>query len=289
MHESRLLFKSRLLQSVSEYSMRPLLSPGTLGLGNAFIDFTSKLLCAIIHRQLAKYIIVCLIWLENERAYIHERKTNELLEWASIIKKLPAETADRANMGGYRIHRNNEDKMKIILVIPVLVLLAAAGAAQTTPAPAPAKNPVSAALRDILPGRQRSTVAAVEAMPADKFNYKPSADQRTFGQLLVHMAETNDLLCSKAAAVPVPKVEEGKDTNSKDKLVAALKASFDFCSDALAGMDDSKLAETTEGFGGKQVTRAWISLTLAGTWADHYAEAAMYLRPNGVLPPTGKK
>jgi hypothetical protein len=37
------------------------------------------------------------------------------------------------------------------------------------------------------------------------------------------------------------------------------------------------------------VTRAWISLVLAGAWADHYAEAAMYLRLNGVLPPTAKK
>ena len=177
--------------------------------------------------------------------------------------------------------------MKRTLVIPALLLLAASAAAQT--APAPTKNPVSTALRDILPGRQKNTVAAVEAMPAEKFNYKPTADQMTFGHLVVHIAETNDLLCSKAAAVPAPKVDEVKETDSKDKLVAALKASFDFCSDALAKMDDSRLAETTEGFGGKQVTRAWISLVLAGTWADHYAEAAMYLRLNGVLPPTAKK
>jgi uncharacterized damage-inducible protein DinB len=177
--------------------------------------------------------------------------------------------------------------MKRTLVIPALLLLAASAAAQTTPRPT--NNPVSTALRDILPGRQKNTVAAVEAMPADKFNYKPTADQMTFGHLVVHMAETNNLLCSKAAAVPPPKVEEVKETDSKDKLVAALKASFDFCSDVLAKMDDSKLAETTEGFGGKQVTRAWISLVLAGTWADHYAEAAMYMRLNGVLPPTAKK
>ena len=176
--------------------------------------------------------------------------------------------------------------MKRTIVIPALLLLAAA-AAQTTSGPT--NNPVSTALRDVLPGRQKNTVAAVEAMPADKFNYKPSADQRTFDQLVVHMAETNYLLCSKAAAVSAPKVEDVKDSDSKDKLVAALKASFDFCSDALAKMDDSKLAETTEGFGGKQVTRAWISLVLAGTWADHYAGAAMYLRLNGVLPPTAKK
>ncbi|MGA7622858.1 MAG: hypothetical protein WB630_08775 [Candidatus Acidiferrales bacterium] len=76
--------------------------------------------------------------------------------------------------------------------------------------------------------------------------------------------------------------------NPKDKLAAELKGSFDFCSDALAKMDDSKLGETTEGFGGKQVTRAWISLILSGAWADHYAEAAMYLRLNGVLPPSAQ-
>ena len=53
------------------------------------------------------------------------------------------------------------------------------------------------------------------------------------------MVETNHLLCSKAVAVPAPKVEVN-DTDSKDKLVAALKEFFDFCSDALAKMDESK-------------------------------------------------
>jgi uncharacterized damage-inducible protein DinB len=185
------------------------------------------------------------------------------------------------------IHQKMRIKMNRTLVIPALLLLAAWATAQTTPAQM--KNPVSTALRDILPGRQKNTVAAVEAMPADKFNYKPTADQMTFGHLVVHMAETNYLLCSKATAIPAPKDEEVKDTDSKDKLVAALKGSFDFCSDALTKMDDSKLAETTEIFPGRQGSRAWASLVLSSTWADHYAEAAMYLRLNSVLPPTTKK
>ncbi len=177
--------------------------------------------------------------------------------------------------------------MSRTLVIPAVLLLAGWAAAQTMPTQM--TNPVSTALRDILPGRQKNTVAAVEAMPADKFNYKPTADQMTFGHLVVHMAETNYLLCSKAAAVPAPKNEEVKDTDSKDKLVAALKTSFDFCSDALAKMDESKLAETTEIFPGRQGSRAWASMILAGAWADHYSETAMYLRLNGLLPPTAKK
>jgi len=111
--------------------------------------------------------------------------------------------------------------MKRTIVISALLLLAASAIAQTTFAQT--KDPVGAALRDILPNRQKNTVAAVEAMPADKFNYKPSADQMTFGHLVAHMVEANNLLCSKAAAVPAPNAKQVKDTDSKDDLVAALR------------------------------------------------------------------
>jgi hypothetical protein len=174
--------------------------------------------------------------------------------------------------------------MKRTFVIAALLILAIPAAIGQI------KNPVSSALRDILPGRQKNTIGAIEAMPADKFSFKPTADQMTFGHLVAHMVEANNVLCSKAAAVAAPKVDEVKDTDSKEKLVAALKASFDFCSDTLlAKMDDSKLGETAEIFPGRQGSRAWASLVLASSWADHYAEAAMYLRLNGVLPPTAKK
>jgi uncharacterized damage-inducible protein DinB len=172
--------------------------------------------------------------------------------------------------------------MKLINASLAVLLLAASATAQV-------KNPVSSALRDTLTGRQKNTVAAVEAMPADKFTYKPSADQMTFAHLVAHMIESNNGFCSKAAAVPAPKVEEAKETDGKDKLVAALKASFDFCGEALGKMDDSKLGENIEGFGGQQFSRARFAIILAGSWADHYAEAAMYLRLNGLTPPTAKK
>jgi uncharacterized damage-inducible protein DinB len=185
------------------------------------------------------------------------------------------------------IRRKCEDKKMKNLMIPAFALLAASAIAQTTPAPV--KNPISSALRDITPGRQKNTIAAVEAMPADKFSYKPSAEQMTFGHLVAHMVEANYGLCSSAAAVPAPKVEEVKDTDTKDQLVAALKASFDFCADALSKMDDSKLGEVINGPGGQQLSRARFALGIASNWADHYAEAAMYLRQNGILPPTAKK
>jgi uncharacterized damage-inducible protein DinB len=173
--------------------------------------------------------------------------------------------------------------MRKTRLIPILLLAAVAiGNAQT-------KNPVSSALREILPGRQKNIAAAVDAMPADKFGYKPTADQMTFGHLVTHIIESNNLFCSKVAGVPPPKVDEAKDSDPKDKLASSLKASFDFCTDALAKMDDSKLGEVTEAMGGQQVSRARIALGLAGSWADHYGMAAMYLRLNGITPPSAKK
>jgi uncharacterized damage-inducible protein DinB len=174
-----------------------------------------------------------------------------------------------------------ENQMKNIISIPALLLLASVAAT------AQVKDPVSTALREIVPGRQKNTIAAVEAMPADKFNFKPTADQMTFGHLVVHMIESNNGFCSHAADVPAPKVEF-KETDPKDKLVAGLKASFDFCVESLAKMDDSKLGETTEAMGMK-VSRARVALGIAGSMADHYAETAMYLRLNGVTPPGAKK
>ena len=68
-----------------------------------------------------------------------------------------------------------------------------------------------------------------------------------------------------------------------------MKSSFDFCTTALAKLDDSNLGETLTLFGESKASRAVAILMLAGTWADHYSLQATYLRLNGHLPPTAKK
>jgi len=149
------------------------------------------------------------------------------------------------------------------------------------------KNPVSTVLRTSLAGRQKNSLAAIDAMPADKFSYKPTPDQMSFGHLVVHIIESNNGLCAKVADVPAPKVDEFKETDPKDKLLAAARASFDFCSTALANLDDSKLGDNVD-FGRVQGPRAMGVFFLVGGWADHYGAAAMYLRLNGILPPTAQ-
>jgi hypothetical protein len=150
------------------------------------------------------------------------------------------------------------------------------------------KDPVTASLRMLLPRSRNNILGAIGAMPADKFDFRPTKDQITFGHLVVHITESNNGGCARAAAIDPPKVEELKDTDSKDKLLAAATASFDFCAGALAKMDDSKLGEEVEMFGGRKFPRAMAALGLASGWADHYAAAAQYLRLNEILPPSAQ-
>jgi len=154
---------------------------------------------------------------------------------------------------------------------------------------AQSKTPISDVLRESLYGRQKNTVGAFEAMPADKYDYKPTPDQMSFGHLAAHIADGNYFFCSNVGDVARPKTEELKGTEGKEKLVAAMQASFDFCKTALAKADDSKFSEPITWFDGKERPRAWAVLALASSWADHYAMAAQYLRLNNLLPPSAEK
>jgi hypothetical protein len=154
--------------------------------------------------------------------------------------------------------------------------------------PAPSTSPVSDALRDGLARYSKRMAAAAEAMPADKFSFKPTPDQITFAHLTLHISESNNNFCSKIAGIAAPEVPKLTEADTKDKLVAALRNSFDFCSSALAKVDDSRLAESIPLFKGQNITRAGSVFILANSWGDHYSAQSMYLRLNGVLPPTAQ-
>jgi hypothetical protein len=158
------------------------------------------------------------------------------------------------------------------------------------PAPAkvePSKNPVTDAVREILPRQEKNLIAAVEEMPADKFGYSPTPAQITFGHLVMHVTMSNIELCSKATSMPPPPMKPTPETD-KERLQAGLTKSFLYCEAAMGKVDDSKLGNPVELFGGRQATVASALISLTNDWADHYSAAAMYLRLNGLLPPTAQ-
>ena len=154
-------------------------------------------------------------------------------------------------------------------------------------------NPVSDTLRDLVARGSKNLVGSAELMPAEKYSYHPTEPQMTFGQLIVHIVQTNVALCSAISDAPAPlspeELKKMTGTDSKDSLVAAVKKSFDYCTEAMAKTNDSHLAEEVTVFGRRTgLSRAAAMITIGNDWADHYSTAASYLRLNGILPPTAQ-
>jgi uncharacterized damage-inducible protein DinB len=171
----------------------------------------------------------------------------------------------------------------VIALAPEPVLLAQAPA---TPLPAEAAaNPVVWSAKMLYQRDSKNMISAAEEMPEDKYSYHPTPDQWTFGKLVAHIAQSNGGLCGALSGTTAPTAVHVSDTASKADLVAALKASFDFCGPVLDGLTDSKLGETITAFH-RTMPRATALLLLPIDLADHYSQMAAYLRLNGMVPPS---
>ncbi len=150
-------------------------------------------------------------------------------------------------------------------------------------------NPVATAARKQIMERAHHLVDAAKEMPADKYGYKATPEQMTFGHMVFHTTRSNSGLCALVAGEK-PAMPEGlKDTDPKDKLVAALEHSVAYCDSVLSKVSDKNLGENLKTPWGEDMTRAELLLEINADQADHYALASAYLRLNGLRPPTAKK
>jgi hypothetical protein len=172
---------------------------------------------------------------------------------------------------------------------PLQLLALAAWFITTTGMAQDPVTPVSDAVRSAAARAGSNFVAAAEEMPAGRYGFKPTPAQMSFGDVIAHMAAGNDALCSSIGGVAAPKRSDVGAGASKEKLVARLRETFQFCESALAKVNDSKLGGKVPYFGDREVSRAGVMVAAAEEWAGHYSQLAVYLRLNGLLPPTAKR
>lgn len=176
--------------------------------------------------------------------------------------------------------------MKRILILAIVAAIAPAMIiAQENGA---SSSPVTDSVKAMVAQHSKAIIAAAEEMPADKYSYKPTDGQITFGHLVMHLAQSNNFLCSAIAGTKPPVVAKIADTDPKDTLVAALKSSFDYCAGVLDKTTDANLGEMVSMFRG-QAPRARVMVTFVADLYDHYSQQADYLRMNGMLPPTAQR
>jgi hypothetical protein len=182
--------------------------------------------------------------------------------------------------------------MNKLICVLVFVTAAAARAEEKKPAPPPS---VSGTLDRQLSIIESELVPLVEAMPADKFDFKPAGDGfkdvRTFKQQAGHVGGTLELFAAILLGEK-PTVTEEEEKNGPAKLktkedyVAFLKAAFAHAHKAAQSVNEKNQLEMV-GTSFKGTKLGFANLL---TWHsfDHYGQMVVYARSNGITPPASK-
>ena len=146
---------------------------------------------------------------------------------------------------------------------------------------------------------EKEVVSLVEAMPADKFGFAPTAGEfkgvRTFAQEAKHIAYVIDSLSAALLSQPNP-TTSGKDENgpedikTKEQVVKYLKDSFAYAHKAMATLtNDNLMGEVADAFSPKDKrTRVDSAGIIFWHTMDHYGQMVEYARMNGVVPPASR-
>jgi uncharacterized damage-inducible protein DinB len=127
-------------------------------------------------------------------------------------------------------------------------------------------------------------------MPADKYGFKPTPAQQTFGERTVHVATTNVYFLSLLGGTAAKPAIDPKAT-SKDAALKALDDSFDYGTAILKQQTDQALLQSVASapkFMGPS-SRARLVAFLAGHTWDIYGQMVVYLRLNSLVPPASQK
>lgn len=128
---------------------------------------------------------------------------------------------------------------------------------------------------------------AAEQMPEEKYSFRPSPKVRTFGQLIGHVAGAQHMICASALGESQRAEDDiEKSVTTKAGLIAALKASTEYCKRAYAQTDEKVGAATT--LFGQSHPRIYSLIVNATHNGEHYGNLVVYLRINDMVPPSSQ-
>jgi uncharacterized damage-inducible protein DinB len=178
-------------------------------------------------------------------------------------------------------------RFTILLVLALATPVLAQTATKTAKATKPASNPGVSAARAVWEINTGYLQQSAEQMPEAEYAFRPTPEVRTFGQLIGHVAGAQYMMCA-AALGETEKAEDDieKSKTSKADLVAALKASSDYCRRAYS-QSDASAAASTKLFGQTQ-TKMFALAVNASHDGEHYGNVVTYMRIKGMVPPSSR-
>ena len=139
------------------------------------------------------------------------------------------------------------------------------------------------------------TLAVAKAMPAESYDFRPTPEEMTFGQLMVHIAGANLGACANAGGLTKPELPPkiaayAKDTKQnvdRETAISFLTDSFDFCNKAVGAITLERM-HTVVGPAARNLTALEWQWSYFTHTAHHRGQAEVYLRLKGIKPPDYK-
>ena len=154
------------------------------------------------------------------------------------------------------------------------------------PAAAPAGG-VRAELVRSLDDAQKKLLALAEAMPAEKYAWRPEQGVRSVGEVFAHVAGGNYFLPTFWGVKPPAGVDPRgfeKEGGDKAKTIDTLKKSFDHVRHAIDSLPEAELDKGIKLFGRDATAREAI-LVVVSHAHEHLGQSIAYARMNNVVPP----
>lgn len=170
----------------------------------------------------------------------------------------------------------------LIALVPSLGLCQQQTASTTSPFKKDLISDIEAAEKELL--------SLAEAVPAEKYSWRPGEGVRSISEVYMHVAGGNYFLPTFAGITPPPGISRDmeKTITEKDKVIAALKQSFVHLHDAVEKTADADFDKNVKFFGGEEATIRYVFLVAASHCHEHLGQSIAYARTNGIVPPWSK-
>ena len=134
---------------------------------------------------------------------------------------------------------------------------------------------------------QQRYLRLADAIPPEKYNWRPSEGVRTIGEVYMHIVGANYNF-AKMLGTPPPSTLDMKaliaSSGDKAKVEQALKDSFIHFSNAILAIKDSELDKEIKTPRGQMTIRGSFFL-ITGHFGEHLGQSIAYARSVGVVPP----
>jgi hypothetical protein len=149
------------------------------------------------------------------------------------------------------------------------------------------RDPYMEALRGLYGYIRTMVVESARLMPSEHYDFRPTPEVRSFGEIIGHVAFEQYRMCSVASGEPNPVTDAIEKTRGKDALVKAIEDAGAYCASAYAKVTDGTGAERMT-LGADSGPRAGVLMLNVAHTNEHYGNLVTYMRLKGLVPPSSR-